>query len=52
MTEKPRANDPADPVTASPEEVAATDNDNSATADADLTAKADTTRQATVEPSG
>ena len=50
MTEKPRSDDPADPVTSSPEEVAATD--ERVEPSTDPNEKADTTKQATTEQSG
>jgi hypothetical protein len=47
----PRRDNPADPVTATPEEVAAS-TDRDQPADADPNRKADTTKDAAVEPSG
>ena len=50
----PRHDNPADPVVGTPEEVATAEEDDTpgnATPDVDLTAKADTTKGASIEPS-
>jgi len=52
MNEKPRTDDPADPVTGTPEEVAASEPamDPDPTGTVDPNEKADTTKDASVEP--